>query len=274
MNESGGKKISNINMSNKNKYMHVRGSNRQEFKPVNVSNSKRILCFNMLNNNKCDYGNKCMYAHSLNEQKIDPIRHKVYMLIKKNDWSDIEIVNDKKLYEALLSITKTCTLCAKGSCTGGYNCRHGAISDKYRICYEDFMNGNCNRQKCPSIHLTEKKLRPYNIQRSQHIAKKNKILKTNAWISGQSSAQKDSGRKKQKIVYKDKESVTSQRQLNDILSGVLLTKDFILSRFNRLTRTSQDDIESETSEEDIERIIEYLNAESSDDDRTIFDVDN
>lgn len=152
-------------------------SNYESYSEVN--NNKKILCFNMLNYGKCNYGNKCDYAHSLAEQKIEPLRHKAYTIIKCADnLKNIDLITDKKLYETLLQLTKMCTLCNKNLCPGGYNCRNGAINMKSKICYDDFTFGNCKRINCLAVHLTKKGLIPYtkqkdatNIQiiQSQHI---------------------------------------------------------------------------------------------------------
>lgn len=131
-----------------------------------VNNCKKILCYNVINNKACTYGNKCMYAHTLAEQRIEPLRHKAYMILKNNNnLSKLDLVNDEKLFKTLLQLTRICMTCAKNMCPGGYNCRNGAIGPNFRICYNDLMSGNCNKMNCQSIHLTERKLVPYNLQK-------------------------------------------------------------------------------------------------------------
>jgi len=123
--------------------------------------SKKILCYNMLNSGKCKYGNECMYAHTLKEQKINPLRHKVYTIIKTvDDLSNIDIYNDTKLYNSLLQLTHVCQLCLAQKCPGGYNCKNGAINLKYKICHDDLVYGTCTK-KCDSVHLTKKGIVPY-----------------------------------------------------------------------------------------------------------------
>lgn len=135
---------------------------------------KRIMCYNKLNNKVCNYGNKCMYAHGTDEQRIDPIRHKVYTMLKNdNSMDSINLVSDKKLYNTLVHLTKVCKVCSKGICPGGYNCRNGATNLKYKVCYDDLSYGNCNNQKCNALHLTNRGLTPYYLQMS------NKMNKTN-----------------------------------------------------------------------------------------------
>ncbi len=135
------------------------------------NNSKKILCYNVLNNKACNYGHKCMYAHNLSEQKKDPIRHKVYTILRNNnDLTDLDLMNDDKLFNAFIELTKVCSNCIKKTCPGGYNCRYGAINMKYKVCYEDFIYGNCMRYNCYSMHLTERGLVSYTAQK----AKKNR----------------------------------------------------------------------------------------------------
>ena len=133
-----------------------------------ILNNKKILCFNILNKKKCLYGDKCVYAHSLSDQKIEPLRHKAYTIIKSaEDLSNINLIADIKLYETLLQLTKVCSLCNKSQCPGGYNCRNGAINMKSKVCYEDFIYGNCKRANCLATHLTKRGFIPYNKQKNK-----------------------------------------------------------------------------------------------------------
>jgi len=133
---------------------------------MNNDISKRLLCNNILKYNKCNYGRKCMYAHVLNEQKIDHVRKYIYyILTSTQDLIDIDLILEKELFENFLQLTKICMNCTKQICSGGYNCRNGALSIHYKICYEDFMFGKCNKLKCNSVHLTFRGLIPYNIQK-------------------------------------------------------------------------------------------------------------
>jgi hypothetical protein len=136
------------------KYIH-NNSNRKN------DNLKKILCHNILTYKECRYGDKCMYAHNLNEQNIDKNRQHVYDVLEKTDMSDINLQIDKKLYNSLLELTKLCEHCAKNSCGGGYNCKFGACSKKFHICSKDLNFGNCIG-KCSCVHLTDRGLTPYN----------------------------------------------------------------------------------------------------------------
>lgn len=261
---------------------------------------KKILCWNMLNKKKCNYGNKCVFAHNLNEQKIEPLRHKIYSMIKySNDLSNINLESDPNLYENLLQLTKVCSSCNRGLCPGGYNCRNGAINFKLRICYDDLVYGNCKRPNCHSIHLTERGLTPYNRKKNDeifinieelndddHIIKdkqldnlinknennpiveySNKSNMINYKKIIDSNNENSENNKKPYINYNNKIN-KKRNELNEI-SGVLLTEKFFL---NHLTNDKNDKYSSDSDsiEEDVDKMIEYLNNDSSDDDNSIF----
>ena len=40
-----------------------------------------MLCNNFLEGKVCSYGDKCLYAHSIKDQNIDPIKKKAYDII-------------------------------------------------------------------------------------------------------------------------------------------------------------------------------------------------
>ncbi len=128
-------------------------------------NNKRMLCKNINNPKGCPWGNKCRFAHELSEQKIDPIRHKVYTILRNtNDLSHLDLVNDSTLYETLKELTNLCPKCVKHKCSGGYNCRNGALSSRFRICLLDLQSGSCSNSTCSNIHLTRRGLIPFNVQ--------------------------------------------------------------------------------------------------------------
>ena len=133
-------------------------------------NVKKILCYNILNTNKCSYGNKCMFAHSLNEQKKDNYKEFIINLILVNDnLSNINICADSKLFNELIIFTKECKNCIIKKCNGGYNCKYGTCLPFLKICKTDLITGKCKKDKnniscIDGIHLTEKKLIPYNLQ--------------------------------------------------------------------------------------------------------------
>lgn len=126
-------------------------------------NYKKILCKNINNIGRCIYNNKCLYAHSLEEQNIEPIRLIAYNMIKKkDDLSHLDLSKSKHLYNHLQSLSKLCQHCDEGTCTGGYNCKHGACDKIYVICQTDLNKGTCEGA-CGKIHLTTKGLVPYGV---------------------------------------------------------------------------------------------------------------
>jgi len=126
-------------------------------------NYKKILCKNINSIGKCIYTNKCLYAHSIDEQNMEPIRVTAYDMIKKNDdLSHVDLTKNKQLYNNLLALSKVCQQCDEGTCTGGYNCKHGACDKIYVICQTDLNKGTCEGC-CGKIHLTKKGLVPYGV---------------------------------------------------------------------------------------------------------------
>jgi hypothetical protein len=142
----------------------------------NKHNFKKLLCYNIVNNCKCVYKNKCMFAHTLEEQIKEPIRLYIYNML--NVWEDLSEINlneEKDLFEELLILTKECKNCMGKKCPGGYNCKFGVCLRENKICHNDLMYGKCYNMlmetnennnilyKCINgIHLSEKKLIPYN----------------------------------------------------------------------------------------------------------------
>jgi hypothetical protein len=138
-------------------------------------NIKKLLCYNIVNNSKCVYKGKCMFAHTLSEQKKDPIREIIYdMIYHMDDLSEIDIYDDKVLFDDLTIYTKECKNCINKKCPGGYNCKFGACCKEIKICYNDMMYGRCYNstkdeknnhiiiKRCiHGVHLTEKNLIPY-----------------------------------------------------------------------------------------------------------------
>ena len=117
-----------------------------------------------------------LYAHSLVEQNVDKCRRNIIELITGNsNLQDIDLLNNNFL-DILTIFTKLCPHCIDKKCLGGYNCKYGACDIHYCICYEDFMYGNCQKIKCNFIHLTNRGLVPYTIQKKVN---KYKILNNN-----------------------------------------------------------------------------------------------
>lgn len=124
-------------------------------------NHKKILCKNITTTGKCLYMYKCLFAHCLDEQKIDNKRAPAYEIIKNNnDLSHIDLTKNSNLYNNLVILTNLCLNCENNICTGGYNCKYGACKKAYVVCIIDLNKGTCNN-KCDKIHLTKRGLKPY-----------------------------------------------------------------------------------------------------------------
>jgi hypothetical protein len=239
-----------------------------------------------------------MYAHSLNEQKIEPIRHKVYTILRNdNDIKGLDLMNDDRLFNTLIELTKVCSYCLKKKCPGGYNCRNGAINMKYKICYDDLIYGNCMRYNCMSIHLTERGLVPYVVQKdkiekstpeknnttSDNSIEKNKSTNSRilgAWANTPKSLFTDekifrtnSNRNKSpnynsikngnyNKLISSKNNLTRPKRSINYTPGVLLTEKFLMSRFINDKNNTYSSSDSEDSYEDTEETIEYLNRDS------------
>ncbi|VBB18089.1 hypothetical protein YASMINEVIRUS_552 [Yasminevirus sp. GU-2018] len=141
-------------------------------------NYKKILCKNINSIGKCIYTNKCLYAHSLDEQNVEPVRAVAYDMIKKDkNLSGVDLTKNKQLYANLMSLSKLCQHCEEGSCTGGYNCKHGACDKIYVVCQVDLNKGTCEGG-CGKVHLTKKGLVPYGVNVVKNIKVKVPIPKS------------------------------------------------------------------------------------------------
>lgn len=123
---------------------------------------KRILCYNMIYHGVCKYGDKCMYAHSLEDQNVNKNRKEIYNILKSDiDLSNIDLRENNELYKAMLEMTKFCKNCNNNLCKGGYNCKSGVYDKKFCICINDLNYGLCNNPTCNFIHLSKRGLKPY-----------------------------------------------------------------------------------------------------------------
>lgn len=140
----------------------------------NLNNTKKIICFNIINLDKCIYNEKCKYAHSLDEQLIDIYRQKAINLLKSNDLSKLNLIKYKHIRKNLITLTKICKDCINKKCPGGYNCKFGACSYDLLICKDDLFYGNCENLNCDKgKHLTNKHLLSLNVQEDLYITKNN-----------------------------------------------------------------------------------------------------
>lgn len=264
-----------INMNNNN--------NKSNNDNDNNSNSKRMLCKNMLTTHSCKYGQKCMYAHSLNEQKIDPIKHKVYTILRNNnDLDKLDLINDKELFTTLLQLTKLCKLCVKGICQGGYNCFNGAIDIKFKVCYDDLMYGQCKKYVCNCVHLTERKLVPYYAQKKKYENKYD-LIRNKRPINQQTKYKiLRAKRELNNPIYKpisDQDTSISENtdidndDIKNCVQNTLLTEKTLFKYFGKsssisISNNSGSYDNSSDSSEDInqtEKMIEYLNRDNTDD---------
>lgn len=129
------------------------------------NNYRKLLCKNKIENNICNFNNKCIFAHNLKEQIVDNDRKLAYEIIKGNI-SNINFLDNLNVLENLKILCKTCTKCEKGVCVGGYNCNMGAINKSHTICYNDLMFGNCNG--CKNLHITNHGIIPYSKQSNKY----------------------------------------------------------------------------------------------------------
>jgi hypothetical protein len=155
-----------------NKWIQISKNNKPKKNKVDNhnSNNKKILCFNVLNMNTCSYMNKCIYAHSLEEQTINANRQKIYDLLDMDVLSHVDLIKESELFNDLNNLTKLCKNCVNNICPGGYNCKYGACNNKFLICYDDLHSGSCKNELndgrcCRGIHLTHKGIIPYSMQK-------------------------------------------------------------------------------------------------------------
>jgi len=143
---------------------------------IDINTKKKILCYNMIQYKQCRYGNNCTYAHSLLEQQVNKSRkYMIELIIGNTNLEKLNLLNDNYL-DTLTIFTKLCQQCVNKKCLGGYNCKYGACDVSCCICYEDFIYGNCQKIKCNFIHLTDRGLVPYTVQKKIN---KNKNLDNN-----------------------------------------------------------------------------------------------
>lgn len=156
----------------------------------------RLLCCNMLNHSKCNYGNRCLFAHNVDEQRVDNNRMIVYDIIKsKEPLDNIDLSRDDNLYRTMVIFTRVCRNCTLGLCAGGMNCKHGVMEKKYRLCYKDITYGDCSSVHCDAIHLTIRGLIPRNSKErridttsTSHVISVPRVILTNDYFNGSDSS--------------------------------------------------------------------------------------
>ncbi|ARF09321.1 hypothetical protein Catovirus_2_270 [Catovirus CTV1] len=226
-------------MDNKNdKWITVETKKNKQFQQISKfskfdyleKNQKKMLCNNILKNKKCTYGNKCMYAHNLEEQNVDFIKKKAYDILNSSENINIDLSKDEKLAKTFLQFTKLCDECKNKVCQGGYNCKYGTIDEKYLICHEDLMNGVCSKTDCKLIHLTKRGIKS--------------IIPS----------------------IRPKSDINKKRFIREINDGMILNDDFFVNLGMTMTGHT-DEIDSDgESAESIEKIKGYLEEYDSDED--------
>jgi hypothetical protein len=113
-------------------------------------NYKKLLCTKQLMGNNCRYGDKCIYAHTRDEQVIDPIRRHIMSCMETEKYNMIDLKNEKQ-YVELLRYTNLCNGCVNNVCIGGNNCTNGISTKKYLICKNNLIN--VCKENCGRIHI-------------------------------------------------------------------------------------------------------------------------
>ncbi len=143
-------------------------------------NKKKILCNSFLKNEECQYGVKCLYAHSYEEQKMDKLRKRAYDIIQNEfDLSYLDFSNcnddDQEILKNLQTLTRVCNDCIKKTCAGGVNCKFGTYTPTLQLCYDDMMNGKCLNDECTKVHLTKRGFNYINKNESKKKKKYNSV---------------------------------------------------------------------------------------------------
>jgi hypothetical protein len=109
-------------------------------------NRKRLLCFSVIKGDACTYGDRCTFAHTLNEQIINIDKIYIYQIILDNNLMNFYSLTNPKtddIYHQLLFYTHVCPKCISRVCMGGYNCKYGTHTPHLKICKNDLLTGEC-----------------------------------------------------------------------------------------------------------------------------------
>jgi hypothetical protein len=219
----------------------------------------------MIENGSCDYQSKCMYAHSIDEQNIEPIRKLANEIVESNqDLSDYDRIKDKELYKTFLDMSRICENCVNNKCTGGKNCKHG-IKDKTKlICETNLKFGNCSDLDCKKTHLSNRGLKSmYVIHRREHHTENHferyRVDKSN---------------------YKDKLYIDSEQDgisvsgsfLRSPFIGKLLNDNYInlLATLDKVNKISYNDENENNDENDDDNLSVKSNISNNECDLSIF----
>lgn len=230
-------------------------------------NNKRVLCKNIISNQCCLYNNTCLYAHSLKEQNVIPIRKYLYDIIRSDvDLSNINLLKSPELLKELTILSKVCLSCQRNECAGGYNCRYGAINNNCRVCYDDFYYGQCKRSYCNAVHLTNRGLVPLMGMKqvlpevSSSVVRLNILNNSNTCKTNTIWDQLPKSIYDKPLIINNNNNFTSLDCLNyDIngshYEGIKLTDEYLKKRYSSSQDVTSSEDENETSE-----FIEYLNS--------------
>lgn len=234
---------------------------KKKFVQKEAKNKKKLLCTNIIHSGSCCYGQKCMYAHSLSDQQIDPIRKKAYdLLFSSNNLSHINFQNDVQLYRSLRDLTNYCN---KEYCTGGYNCKHGVCgieNKKYIVCIKDLDYGDCSDKHCKFVHLTLRGLKPFYHGYSSTICS---TIETNNYANIKNIKNNLNNQSNNIILnINDNSNDNSNDYISDMLSDVLsddsisstTSSDTKINSINQIYSTNSTNSEDECDESIFEKI--------------------
>lgn len=257
-------------------------------------NMKKMLCNNILTSGTCCYGDKCMYAHNLEEQNIDPLRKHAFDIIdgKEKFTGDL----DKELAKIFLQLTVLCEDCKNNICQGGYNCKFGTLNIKYQVCVDDLRTGLCYNTSCSCVHLSALGINPLNIPDNFNLATGSIVYTGSTGSTGSAGSAGSAGsvgsagstgtlRSSPKLFSQVLEEANqlrivspppSQNYVNkpkkmpnylDVLSSTDIPDGTLLSDLFFMSLNSNIDLNDpgETSDESVERIRKYLNHNTDSD---------
>jgi hypothetical protein len=222
-----------------------------------------------------------MFAHTLDEQKKEPIRQFIYnMLYIWDDLSNINVNEDKSILDELIILTKECKNCINKKCPGGYNCKFGVCLRDNKICYNDLMYGKCYNMlnetnhngnilcRCiHGIHLTEKKFIPYNQRMLSELTniESGFLMKYN--ISFNSKNNIISIGLNDNTIKIAKDIISNKISKNEIINNLKIVNNIFSSNNNFIENTDDnifddiinEQIDSEENSEDLSNVNSDLN---------------
>jgi hypothetical protein len=244
-----------------NDYNQDQDQDQERDKEHDPASHKRVLCYNMLNRGSCSYGTNCVYAHSLQEQRVIESRKTAYEIIQHtNNLSELDLMSEQTIHNSLLQLTKICTRCASGVCPGGYNCKFGSYCKQYQLCYHDYMNGNCNDNKCLMNHLTTRGLIPYNVQKIRNKLKTHNAPKRRLNMNYLESLQSGNI----EAAKPKNGEIMSQRQIKPPIDGLILSETYFTRSHSKKINCSDSMSDVSMEEEEAELTKKYIQDPTQD----------